>query len=222
MEISSCARVDAKPIDRDKQITYDIAKYGEGPLKKIPASIAIPPETISSSSAELPPQSLVEPTPGLLHSFKEVQGQRKRKLADLDQTGSDQNLRSSKTKSRAKRKGKTKEKATSVPPEQEKEDAEHVALSAATPERHPGLDERLKNLEIHLALRYGPFWFIVCHYYPAKLCVQQCLHLLEHCWRDLSSWKTMSSNSKRNTRRGRLCISINRIGGYVSIVFCFF
>lgn len=150
MEISSCARVDAKPIDRDKQITYDIAKYGEGPLKKIPASAAIPPETISSSSVELP-------TPELSHSFKEVQGQRKRKLADLDQTGSDQNLRSSKAKSRAKGKGKTKEKATSVPPEQEEEDAEYVALSAATPERHPGLDERLKNLEIHLALRYGPF-----------------------------------------------------------------
>lgn len=157
MEISSCARVDAKPIDRDKQITYDIAKYGEGPLKKIPASAAIPPETISSSSVELPPHTLAAPTPELSHSFKEVQGQRKRKLADLDQTGSDQNLRSSKAKSRAKGKGKTKEKATSVPPEQEEEDAEYVALSAATPERHPGLDERLKNLEIHLALRYGPF-----------------------------------------------------------------
>jgi hypothetical protein len=164
MEISSCARVDAKPIDRDKQITYDIAKYGEGPLKKIPASTAIPPETVSSSSAELPPQPLVEPTPGLSHSLHEVQGQRKRKLADLDQTGMDQNLRPSKTKSRpnktksrAKGKGKAKEKATSVPMEQEEEDDEHVALSAATPEKHPGLDERLKNLETHLALRYGPF-----------------------------------------------------------------
>jgi hypothetical protein len=218
MEISSCARVDAKPIDRDKQITYDIAKYGEGPLKKIPASAAIPPETISSSSAELPPQSLVEPTPGLSHSFKEVQGQRKRKLSDLDQTGSDQILRSSKTKSRAKGKRKAKEKATLVLPEQEEEDAEHVALSVATPERHPGLDERLKNLETHLALRYGSFWFVVCHYYPAKLYIQQCLHLLEHCWRDLSSWKTMSSSSRKNTRRGRLCILINRIAGYVSIV----
>jgi len=48
MEISSCARVDAKPIDSDKQITYNIAKYREGPLKKIPASAAIPPETIQA------------------------------------------------------------------------------------------------------------------------------------------------------------------------------
>ncbi|KAF9568182.1 hypothetical protein CPC08DRAFT_625732 [Agrocybe pediades] len=32
--IASCARVDAKPIDRDKQMKYDIAKNGEGPLTK--------------------------------------------------------------------------------------------------------------------------------------------------------------------------------------------
>lgn len=218
MEISSCARVDAKPIDRDKQITYDIAKYGEGPLKKIPASTAIPSETISSSSAELPPQPLVKPTPGLSHSLDEMQGRRKRKLADLDQTGMDQNLRSSKSKSKAKGKGKAKEKAASVPMEQEEEDVEHFALLSATPEKHPGLDERLKNLETHLALRYGPFSFIVCHYYPVKFRIQQYLHLLEHSWRDLSSWKTMSSSSRRNTPLGQLCISINRIVVYVSIV----
>ena len=69
----------------------------------------------------------------------------------------------SKTKSKAKGKVKAKEKATSVPPEQEEEDAEHVALLVATLERHPGLNERLKNLEMHLALRYDLFWFIVCH-----------------------------------------------------------
>jgi len=56
--------------------------------------------------------------------------------------------------------------------EEEEEDAEDVALSAATPERHPGLDERLKNLETHLALRYGAFWFIVYHYYPPTFDIQ--------------------------------------------------
>ncbi|KIM45501.1 hypothetical protein M413DRAFT_442163 [Hebeloma cylindrosporum] len=156
MEISSCARVDAKPIDRDKQITYDIAKYGEGPLKKIPVPVAILPETAPSSSAEIPSQPLVEPTPELSHSFSEAPGQRKRKLADLDETGVDRNSRSSKTKSKAKAKGKAKEHATWAPTEQEEEDAEHLALSSATPEKHPGLDERLRNLETHLALRYVP------------------------------------------------------------------
>jgi len=134
----------------------------------------------------------------------------------------DQNSPSSKTRSRAKgkRKGRGKEKATSVPMEEEVEDAEDVALSAATPERHPGLDERLKNLETHLALRYGAFLVhCIYPYHPLTFGIQQCLHHLEHSWRGLSSWKTTSSSLRRNTPLGRLCISTNRIAGYVSIVF---
>jgi hypothetical protein len=75
----------------------------------------------------------------------------------------DQNFQSTKMKSRAKGKGKKNERAAPVTIEQEEEDAELVELSEATAERHPGLDERLKTLETHLALRYGAFWLMFAH-----------------------------------------------------------
>jgi hypothetical protein len=43
----SCARTDAKPLDRDEQIKYDIAKNAEGPLSR---TVKHPPPTKSSKA----------------------------------------------------------------------------------------------------------------------------------------------------------------------------
>jgi hypothetical protein len=42
--------------------------------------------------------------------------------------------------------------------------------SLVTASRHPGLDERLKNLETHLAMRYGTFSLSRCRAQPHVAC----------------------------------------------------
>jgi hypothetical protein len=83
---ASCSRTDARMLDRDVHVQFDIAQNDEGPLKKTVA---------------------------------EHQG----------------------------RKGKQKEKQPPV--------AVDVSPDVPTAERHPALDERLRNVETHLAVRYG-------------------------------------------------------------------
>jgi hypothetical protein len=83
---SSCARTDAKPLDRDLQMKYDIARNEEGPLRR----------TV--------------------------------KLGSTSQHDSNS-------------KGKQRQTA--------------AAEDRLTREQHPGLDERLVNIETHLAVRYG-------------------------------------------------------------------
>ncbi|KAG6885773.1 hypothetical protein C0993_009878 [Termitomyces sp. T159_Od127] len=85
----SCARVDAKPLDRDVQIKYDIAKNEEGPLSRT--------------------------------------------------------MHSSETRDSGKGKQKAKEEQPSSP-ELEQD---------WTASKHPGIDERLRNIEAHVAVRYG-------------------------------------------------------------------
>lgn len=100
----SCARVDAKPLDRNVQMKYDIAKNEEGPLSRT------------------------------MHSSENQDS------------------------------GKGKQKAS--------EETPHASSSrfVAEPEedwtasKHPALDERLRNVETHLAVRYGRFF--VLHYPP--------------------------------------------------------
>ncbi|KAG6878442.1 hypothetical protein C0992_008161 [Termitomyces sp. T32_za158] len=87
----SCARADAKPLDRNVQMKYDIAKNEEGPLSR----------TMHSS---------------------EVQDN-----------------------------GKGKQKAKEEKPQGSAEREEDWTAS-----KHPGLDERLRNIEAHLAVRYVP------------------------------------------------------------------
>jgi hypothetical protein len=55
-----------------------------------------------------------------------------------------------------------------------------------------------------------------------KFNIQQYLLLREHSWRDSSSLKTTSSNLRRSTPLGQLCISINRTAGYVSLSYLYF
>ena len=90
VERASCARSDAKTVDRDVMMKFDIAKNEEGPLR------------------------------GTLK--REVKNERDRPT------------------------GKNVDSDNSV-----------------TVDRHPGLDERLKNLETHLAMRYGAF--VLLHNY---------------------------------------------------------
>ncbi|KAH9484866.1 hypothetical protein JR316_0001768 [Psilocybe cubensis] len=151
--IPSCARVDAKPIDRDKQIKYDIAKYGEGPLlsttKNLNESVAPGSGSLAAGVTSL--ASVVPPTgdvaPLVTHS------QRKRKLA-VESEGEESQAKTSKSKIRKgkeKEKDKDKEVVQLAP-----QDLDEDGASAATSERYPGLDNRLNNVETHLALRYVP------------------------------------------------------------------
>jgi len=84
IESASCARTDAKTVDRDVMMKFDVAKNEEGPLRR----------TL-----------------------------------------------------------KVEMKNESNRPTDKTSEGDH----AVTANRHPGLDERLKNLETHLAMRYGKF-----------------------------------------------------------------
>ena len=95
----TCARVDAKTINRDAQMKYDIAKDDGGPL---------------SRSAKA----------GLLSE------KGKMKSSPLEVEGTE-------TKPKTAIKQKIDEEVSSA--------------------RYPGLDERLKNIEDHIAIRYGIF-----------------------------------------------------------------
>jgi uncharacterized protein YfdQ (DUF2303 family) len=82
---TSCARTDARSLDRDAHMQFDIAQNDEGPLKK----------------------TLVENQP---HKGKD-----------------------------------TRQRAVTI----------DIPKEIPTSERNPGLDERLKNIEAHLAVKYG-------------------------------------------------------------------
>lgn len=97
---TTCARADAKTLDRDTQVKYDIAKNEDGPLRR----------TMRKRSET----TLPNPSKG--------KGKQKIQPAKLDspiksEPGNDDDL--------------------------------------LTAQRHPGLDERLSNIETHLAVRYG-------------------------------------------------------------------
>ena len=99
----TCARVDAKAIDRDEQMKYDIAKDDEGPLSR-------------SAKAGL------------------LSGNEKMKSSPLEAEGTE-----SKPKTTIKQ--EIDEEVPSI--------------------RYPGLDERLKNIEDHIAVRFGMFYCFI-------------------------------------------------------------
>ena len=89
---NSCARTDAKFVDRDIQMKYDVVRNEEGPLRR----------TVKVHSTQV-----------VVKDDRNLNGKGKRKTVD---------------------------------------DEDGVDVGA---ERHPGLDERLKNIETHLSVRYG-------------------------------------------------------------------
>lgn len=92
--ISSCARTDARPLDRDVQMKFDVAKNEDGPLKR---TMRVKSEGVNADAL-----LLEETRVG------------KRRRADG-----------------------------------------HGKMDEVTAERHPGLNERLSDVESHLAVRYG-------------------------------------------------------------------
>lgn len=146
--ISSCARVDAKPVDRDKQMKFDIAKNGEGPLTKTVKQPAAGPPPANTAPALSPSTAAnlqqAEQAPVSLAQEK------KRKLGELDH---EQIVAASKPKLKRKLKGKGKE-TTEILDEVAQED-EETFEARFTADDMPGVGERLKNIEEHFALRYG-------------------------------------------------------------------
>ena len=108
LDIPSCARADAKPIDRDVQMKYDIAKNEDGPLRRTVRHQG----TVASDSGV----------------GTEAKG-KKRKVKERE-------------------KWETERKAEPV----------EVAVNL-TSDQHPGLNQRLVNIETHFSVRYGMFFF---------------------------------------------------------------
>ncbi|KAJ3778617.1 hypothetical protein FB446DRAFT_713389 [Lentinula raphanica] len=100
---SSCARTDAKAVDRNAQIKYDIAKNEDGPLRRTMRNRGL------SDTAD--PAALVSPST-------------------------------------------LKGKAKATAPKHEKTDI--MFVNDLSSDRHPGLDERLTNIENHFSVRYVP------------------------------------------------------------------
>ncbi|KIK63738.1 hypothetical protein GYMLUDRAFT_40806 [Collybiopsis luxurians FD-317 M1] len=102
---SSCARTDAKIIDRNVQIKYDIAKNEDGPLRRTMRN-----RGLSAAALETTPANSAA-------------------------------------------KGKAKASAS----QKEGQQGKSVVVNELSSDRHPGLDERIKNIESHFAVRYVPY-----------------------------------------------------------------
>jgi hypothetical protein len=136
-ETASCARADARTVDRDVMMKFDIAKNEEGPLRR----------TL------------------------------KVEMKDEEYRPTDKTI-----------------------------EGDHPV----TANRHPGLDERLKNLETHLAMRYGKFACSVVMFNLTHM--RKYHHLRHHSFIALSLLKIILFNSSANTLLGPPCITINLVG----------
>ncbi|KAF9523493.1 hypothetical protein CPB83DRAFT_898718 [Crepidotus variabilis] len=132
LEQGSCARTDARTIDRDKQMKYDIAKNEDGPLTRrtkapvpLPTTADMHMATASSTSSSTLP---------LMDS--ESQPRKRRKLT----TSETLDAKVDKT-----------EGHTKMDIDEDGELAEERAMA-----RLLGINERVQNLEEHLAIRYVP------------------------------------------------------------------
>jgi hypothetical protein len=112
--VPSCARTDAKPLNRDLQMRYDIAKNEEGPLRR----------TINTKVKMDP-----SPTPA----------------------------------------------PTNIKVEPSDEDR-------MTPEKYPGLDERVRNIETHLAVRYGAYASCVLRLYGESFSMYSAITTTKPCF----------------------------------------
>lgn len=131
---------------------YDIAKNGEGPLTKTVKNNPAAPLAHSSSSCAndsvAPEQSSSQVVSSLTPDRAAVYSTKKRKYEAVE----DPKYGPDHAPPKRKGKGRTYDDGDS---EAAEVDGEQLALAAATAEKHPGLHERLENIEAHLALRYG-------------------------------------------------------------------
>lgn len=135
---------------------FDIAKNGQGPLTKTVK------QGVSGAAVQTSGGGTGGPGSAVL--------EKKRKLVEFDVDRRDADSKS-KTRRKSRAKGKEPAKDWSPTPDSVplEDDEEYEARISA--ETRPGLEERLKNIEEHLALRYGGFspvlsttvsWFDVC------------------------------------------------------------
>lgn len=131
-EHSSCARVDAKTIDRANQIKYDIMKNEDGPLTRI-SSTEVPLSDSSVNAQGLPESATIAsssiPRRSSLQGESPLHPRKRRRLADVEES--------------------TKDSSSQIPPTVQNETD---GISAALV---PAIDERIQNIEEHLSLRYG-------------------------------------------------------------------
>lgn len=88
----SCARTDARPLDRDVQMKYDIAKNEDGPLKKTMKSMTAPAGTSADRTKKKVGPSLhsgtslitLEKHPGLAERFENLENHLSVKYGMLD------------------------------------------------------------------------------------------------------------------------------------------
>jgi len=157
-ELTSCARVDAKPIDRDKQIKYDIAKNEAGPLTRTRVVNNPPSDSIDVPSISAVESTLQSPTPAsptlrplapLENSFPRPH--KKRRLRNIEEDRVDISVSAGRISSKGKGKAKEKPVPSTIAHSDDVEgDCIPEVLLAGT-------EERVTNLEEHLSIRYGEF-----------------------------------------------------------------
>jgi hypothetical protein len=140
-QLSSCARVDAKTIDRAKQIKYDIMKNEDGPLTRT-ASIKPP-----ASDSAVATQSLSE-SAGFASSTSAI-----RRSSPVDEVPR-----------KRRRLGDVQDPAKHRPKFTTTEGDPPVLLPQKSQDETDGIsptfivsaiDERIRNIEEHLSVRYG-------------------------------------------------------------------
>ena len=160
-ELTFCARVDAKPIDRDKQIKYDIAKNEAGPLTRtrvvnnppsddVPSTSAVE-STLQSPTPASPPT--LRPSAPLENSFPRPH--KKRRLRNIEEDRVDISVPAGQISSKGKGKAKEKPVPSTIAHSDDVEgDCIPEVLLAST-------EERVTNLEEHLSIRYGEFSCVI-------------------------------------------------------------
>ena len=87
-------------------------------------------------------------------------------------------------------------------------------ISGENADRHPGLAERLGNIETHLAVRYG-MASIEIFITPSHIHLSQYPLRRNHYWTGSSLWRITSSNWKEKIHPGLHFPSTNLIAVYV-------
>jgi len=160
-EPTSCARVDAKPIDRDKQIKYDIAKNEAGPLTRTRVIKDSPADSVnvpSTSATEPTLHSLTTASPPTLHPSASLansppRAHKKRRLTSVEEDPLDVPASAGRISSKEKGKAKAEPLSSTVTHGGQCEVEEDCISEALL----PSTEERVMNLEEHLSIRYGEF-----------------------------------------------------------------
>ena len=209
--MTSCARVNGKPVDREKQIKYDIAKNEDGPLTRTAVKKPLLADSSAASTSVVVPED-VSSTSRVETPALEQSPRKKRRLGEVEEESA-KSTANARTPSKGKRKAKERQ-PTSVRISSPSDQPGNEALSTKF---MADMDERMVNVEEHLAVRYGKSpscaSFLRDPNIFLGLCITQYLLCQEHYLPDSNTWKITSSDLRRSTRLGRLCISISQIEG---------